>query len=156
MTCNLAVSITKAALTPKHLRDLVTDDIATQVITTFLEGQHPEYLSQIRVRTSQYAFEITLLPKAKGPGTSFRISITSDWRITAKAIAYGYATRGDEALANQLVDEMTQLLSRTADALFARQVQSALSQLGGTFSIAPVMVEEAGQSASATLMTVNL
>src|ERR1700730_14624233 len=43
MTCDLAVSIAKAAVTEEHLRTLLTPEIVKQVTLTYLQQQYARY-----------------------------------------------------------------------------------------------------------------
>ena len=152
MTCNLAVSITKASITNQHLQALLTQDIVNQIVTVYL-AQH--YLSyQIELLPGKRS--VFLLKDRNPRGTSFTVTIGTNRQVTVRADAWDYSTRGDQQKATDLTNQIAELLSRAADSLFARQVQIALSGLGGYQTVDTLAVDDAGVTQQATMLSIRL
>lgn len=144
MPCNLAVSITKAAVTEDHLRALLTADTITDVVLRFL--------------TQQYACLSPQLLSASGRRLTFLldggdITITIvDGKVTTNATRYRLPQ------ANDIVEAVSLLLAHLADMLFQRQVQQALT---GRFdahlvSAQTLDVENEGERQQAAVFTLEL
>jgi hypothetical protein len=144
MPCNLAVSITKAAVTEDHLRALLTADTVSDVVLRFL--------------TQQYARRSPRLLSASGRRSVFLmdegdtlITIT-DGKVTINAATLRPAQTDD------ILEAVSLLLARLADMLFQRQVQQALSARFDTRLIGTqtLEVENEGERQQAAVFTLDL
>ena len=113
MSCNLAVSIAKAAVTKKELRALLTVDVVEKVILTYLQQQYPNLSPSV---FDQSENSVTFVV-----GTCYVIIQDGDVRVEEY---YGDTTKADA-----LASEVAQGLSQLADSLFQQKVQLALGNL---------------------------
>lgn len=142
MACNLAVSITKAAVTEEKLLALLTPEKVQPVIASYLS--QPNVLkagesSSVTVQANQIVVTVG----------SLRIFISSG-RVTTNA-TQGY----NDVRGRELVDGLSNLLALTADALFAQQVKAALAPLGKVKQ-QQVSVENGGVTQAAMVFTLNI
>jgi hypothetical protein len=144
MPCNLAVSITKAAVTEDHLRALLTADTVSDVVLRFL--------------AQQYARRSPRLLSASGRRSVFLmdegdtlITIT-DGKVTINAVALR------PSQADDILEAVSLLLTRLTDMLFQRQVQQALSARFDTCLIGAqtLEVENEGERQQAAVFTLDL
>jgi hypothetical protein len=155
MPCNLAVTITKAAITSEQLRSLLTPDIVTQMLTTYFQSQGYE------LRADSFHDEQA--------GTYF--SITRQYgRVQCRVsgffgidifVEHGQVTVNGTHLSQQgqvddLLTQVSTLLVQAADLLFARQVQTALQSLGQPMTTETVTVNNQGTTQSATVFTLRI
>ena len=138
MSCNLAVSIARAAITEERLRALLIPDAIHAVLLTYL--------------TQQYAaFSPTLLP-AFGNALRYRVGsmvlTILDGQVTVDA------PDGDRAQAELLATKVSELLAAAANRLFQQQVQQALK--GVITQAQAVNVTFEGRSQQAAVFHINL
>lgn len=152
MPCNLAVSITKAAIPNEQLLGLLTPAVVEQVVRAFLGDRLTDLVGQ------DYGYQ---------HGTSRKVQLQSVnyWgQLGAEGISFRIhdgqidvqAPRGGELRAQEVSDELTQLLARTADQLFAIQVGTALAELGGDLETQQVSIDNAGQRQTVTQFTLSI
>lgn len=142
MACNLAVSITKAAVTEEKLLALLTPEKVQPVVEAFL--RQPNVLKQGE------SFEIR-----SGSGT-ISIRVGSLWLEIRGGRVSTYATQGyNDVRGRELVDALSNLLALTADALFAQQVKAALAPLGKVKQ-QQVSVDNGGVTQAAMVFTLNI
>lgn len=144
MPSNLAVSITKAAVTEDHLRALLTADVMADIVLRFL--------------TQQYARLSPRILRASG----HRLVVLMDGGDITLTIIEGKVTINAAILrpsqANDILEAVSLLLARLADVLFQRQVQQALStrfeaRLVGAQALE---VENEGERQQAAVFTLDL
>jgi hypothetical protein len=152
MPCNLAVSITKAQVVPEQMRAFLTPDLIEQIVKSYLAEQYP----QLVIKRVWTGYDTTWLDMAYDGGTLSIAYNRTDAEVRVRLAGRGYTSRGDYQFGEQLTEEISELLARAGDALFARQVQSLLMGLGGQMATEHVLVEDAGVQRSATVFTVNL
>lgn len=142
MPCNLAVSITKAAVTEAKLLALLTPEKVQPVVEAYL--RQPGVLKQgERVELSN------------GGGTMFIRVGSLSLQIQAGRVST-YATQGyNDMRGRELVDALSNLLALTANALFAQQVKAALAPLGKVKQ-QQVSVENDGVTQAAMVLTLNI
>lgn len=142
MPCNLAVSITKAAVTEERLLVLLTPAAIQPVIEAYL-AQPGVLRAGDTARVTRQGERLTVAVAG--------LTITIEGgRVRANATAGRTDVR-----ARALVDGLSNLLSLAADALFAQQVKGALSRFGKVGQ-QQVVVEEAGVTQAATVLTLKL
>jgi len=143
MPCNLAVSITKAAVSQEHLRKLLSDNpsLVAQVVLNYL----------VQHQTVGH-----LHPSIAGQ-TSFAVTFSlGNWFLTIRdgQVSIDAVRPGERREADALCQEVSEVLALLADELFLQQVQQLL---GDTITgIQQVEVESSGQRMAATVFTVNL
>jgi len=144
MPCNLAVSITKAAVTEDHLRALLTADVTSDVVLRFLEQQYP-HLSPRLISASGSRMVFWL------DSGDITLTITNGQTTVD-------ATRAQQRQANAILAQVSQLLARLADQRFQRQVQTALSaRFGARLTSAQVIdVDNEGECQQAAVFTLTL
>lgn len=139
MPCNLAVSITKAAVTEAHLMALLTPEVILPLIEAYL--RLPGVLHAERVTLQRQGDAITV--------TVGRVTMTiREGRVETQA------TRGD-VRAQELTDGISALVAGIADALFAQQIRAALTPFG-TVAAEQVTVDNDGVSQVVTMLTMTL
>jgi hypothetical protein len=142
MPCNLAVSITKAAVTEEHLLALLTPAVVQPVVVA--------YLRQPGVLTAGERVGVTT-PGARVVVTVGALTFHIDGgRVSTVATAGATDARG-----RALVDALSALLALAADTLFAQQVRVALAAFGRV-SQQSVTVDNGGVPQAATVLTLTL
>lgn len=156
MPCNLAMTITKAAVSEDRLRALLTADVVTTLLTSYLQEKH-----------------IALIPdsfRATHPGPYASLQAREDGSVQCRIGGYygmdifvqagqvtvTGTTTTQQPDVDQMLQEVTHLLAQATDALFARQVQMALTALGVPMTTEQVQVEQAGQVSPAIVFTVRV
>jgi hypothetical protein len=138
MTCNLAVSIARAAITERRLRSLLVPDTIRNVVLTYLRQQYA-------------AYSPVLLP-ASGDVLRYRIG------TMLLTIVEGEVTvsepGGDREQAEQLATKVSELLAAAANRLFQQQVQQALKAVTTRGQTVNVTFE--GRSQQAAVFHINL
>jgi len=145
MPCNLAVTITKAAVSQAQLVALLTPEVVQAVVEAYL--RQPGVLAPGETAAVQRS----------GPTITITIQVGGGRRI-AMAIADGVVqatTRTSDQRAQELVDALSPLLARAADARFAQQVQAALARLGPVTAQAVTVANE-GIPQQAVVLTMRL
>jgi hypothetical protein len=137
MSCNLAVSITKAAVTKKELLALLTVDVVEKVVLTYLQQQYPNLSPCVFDQSENYVSFVI--------GKCYVIIQDGDVRVEEY---YGNTAKAD-ALAN----EVAQVLSQLADALFQQQLQKSLGNL--VTNVQTVNVDNEGVTQQATVFTLE-
>ena len=139
MPCNLAVSITKAAVSEAHLRAILTPEVILPLIEAYL--RLPGVLHAERVTLQRQGDAIVV--------TVGRVTMTiREGRVETQA------TRGD-VRAKELTDGISALVAGIADALFAQQIRAALTPFG-TVAAEQVTVDNDGVSQVVTMLTMTL
>ena len=134
MPCNLAVTITKATVTPQHLVTLLTVPTVEPVVHAYLMARFPN--------------------ESISTSTRGDLEMWVDDYIIRIAAGKVNVTAPNVATATQLADELTQLLALLADELFARQLTTLLTPFGVTTQ--QVTVDNEGTSQSAYQFTLHL
>lgn len=144
MPCNLAVSITKAAVTEDHLRAFLTAETITDVVLRFLTQQYARLSPQLMSASGR---RLTFLLD----GGDITITIV-DGKVTTNATRYRLPQ------ANGIVESVSLLLARLADMLFQRQVQQALTARfdARLVSTQTLDVENEGERQQAAVFTLEL
>lgn len=137
MPCNLAVTITKAAVEQEHLNKLLTPQVVEQALRAFLTARDRNATVRVNYGTVYASTGYNSVSVFRG-----RVSVSNGNRDT----------RGAEKLAA----ETQQLLAALADTLFAQQVQSALQGSGARVASQQVVVDNAGRRQVATVLSFNL
>src|SRR5436309_405092 len=114
MPCNLAVSITKAAVLPEYLASLLTPEVVEQVVMAYLK-QHQTYKTYQPIR-SRIAGESVIFHLSS---LAYRITITGG-NVVINFPRYALQE------ADILAEELTTLLAKGAAKLFADQLQATL------------------------------
>lgn len=142
MACNLAVSITKAAVTDEKMRALLAPEKVQPVVEA--------YLRQPGVLKQGESFEATR------NGDTITIRVAGLWISISNGRVRTSATAGyNDVRGRELVDALSNLLALTADALFAQQVKAALAPLGKVKQ-QQVTVDNAGVTQAAMVFTLNI
>lgn len=144
MPCNLAVTITKAAVTNEQLTKLLTPEIVKTLLETFI-GQHPDHQAQtpratIRKQNGQVSLYISRYD-------CFLSVINGEVTISTPR----YYTEQ----ANDLMKQVALLLSKAADKLFVAQVQQALAKFGNV-DAQTTTVDNAGEKQQVRVFTLEL
>lgn len=137
MPCNLAVSIAKAGVTKPQLLALLTPDIVQKVAMAYLQ--------------QQYAKLNPSVISASGNDITLRAGTTSISIENGAVEVYDYS--GNRLQAEQLAEEMEQLLLQLADQLLDQHIQNALGSLVKT--VLPVAVDNEGTMQQATVFTLE-
>lgn len=142
MTCNLAVSIAKAAVTNEYLQTLLTPTIVQHVVLTYLQQQYPNDQPKV----------IEVLDD----GVYF--SVGSCTILLLKGEIEVLDAENFPGRAEQFVQELERLLIALADRLFQQHVQQVLQQMPGVafMEVTPVEVENEGQLQQAAVFTLTL
>ena len=142
MPCNLAVTITKAAVTNEQLQKLLTPEVVKTLLESYI-SKHPNHKGQ-----TPHAF-------IRGDEVSLPI-LRYDCRVIIKNGQVRISTpRRNVEEAEALSGELAQLLSLAADKLFAGQVQKALASMGKV-SGQTVTVDNQGQKQQARVFTLEV
>jgi len=142
MPCNLAVSITKAAVTEEKLLALLVPEVVLPVVQS--------YLSQPGVLTADERANVGQ------QGARLLVYVGSLVLYVEGGRVSTYATEGyNEVRGNELVAALSNLLALAADALFAQQVKAALARFGKVGQ-QQVMVDNGGVTQAAMVLTVKL
>lgn len=136
MACNLAVSITKAAVSNEMLQSLLTLDVIESVLTAYAQQQ-----TGMTVRRTPTALVVQV----------GRVAVTVVPGGQVETTAPDYL----EAESRAVIDPIAALLAQAADQRFAQQVQAALATLGSV-SAQQVTVDNEGQAQTATVLTMQL
>lgn len=153
MPCNLAVSITHAAVTNDYLASLLTPEIVAQIMRAYLMecGLH-EDVQSMHKRASNQVFAIEQLPDGSvrcriGGYYGIDLLIGSGGVVT---VTTTYANQREEA--EQWQQQIAALLSQAADQLFAAAIQQQLGSLISSTQL--VAVENDGMPQQATVFTI--
>lgn len=140
MPCNLAVSITKAAVSNEQLVQLLTPEAVYEAVKTFL-SRHDAYKDQL------------FGDWQSGSALMFYVGDCIVTILGAQVTVNGseWSTQQAETLSA----DMNTLLARLADYLFAQQVQQALAGLGPVES-QTMSVDDQGVTRQATVFTLNI
>lgn len=140
MPCSLAVSITKAAVSNEQLLKLLTPDVVTQAVKNFL-SRHETYKDELFGDWQDETTVIFYVGDCVLHIENGKITVTGTQWATEQA--------------NALSADMTTLISRLADYLFAQQVQQALARLGPV-GTQVLNVDDQGITRQATVLTLNV
>ena len=116
MSCDLAVSIAKAAVTEEHLCALLAPEIVKQVTLTYLQQQYARYNPEML-----YTSGLTV---------GFCVG-TCDLEIAQGQVTVTDVD-GNTTFAEQLSTALVQLLKQLAEMLFQQRIQQILSTTYGT------------------------
>jgi hypothetical protein len=135
MPCNLAVTITKTVVAAEHLHQLLTPEAVTPVVLAYVRERLPTSSPTATVQGATVliwagAYTITI--------TGAEIQVSGDFAD----------------LAEQLAEEITQVLAVLADELFAAELSALLAPFGATTQ--QVMVDNAGVQQTAYQFTFTL
>ena len=160
MPCNLAVSITKAAVTDEHLNELLVPDVLERLARAYLESEGyaaSESLSYPNAGefslSRMYGNEIilTVCPAKQDRAYPERFSLfLVGGRVTGRGQRGPLAAQMDA-----MVAAFEQLLRETANSLLAQEIADALAVFGAVQQ-QQVSVDEGGQIKMATVVTLNL
>lgn len=143
MPCNLAISITKAAVTDAARVALLTSEVVQPVLTQWLAGQVPR-LSVSAVRVVRGGVEVQVMEG----NISLSVSIErGKIRIDTERVG--------RAAADRLQTQLTELLGFIADRVTAQRIAALLGQFGDV-TAQSVMVEDAGTVVAAQVLTLNV
>jgi hypothetical protein len=137
MSCNLAVSIAKAAVQKKELLALLTVDIVKDIVLTYLQQQYSSL--------SPYVFSRSKNHVSFSVGTCYVIIQNGNVRVKED--------NRDQVKADALASEMAQVLSQLADSLFQQKVQLALGSL--VTEAQTVTVDNQGTQQTAAVFTLE-
>ena len=141
MPCNLAVSITKAAVNDEQLKQLLTTQVIHQVVKNFLSANEA-YKGQLYGDWESSTSSVFYI----GDCT---LTVFNGGQVSVDA------SRWSRERAQTLNADIAKLLVRLADHLFAQQVQQALAGLGPV-QVQTVDVDDQGITRQATVLTLNL
>jgi hypothetical protein len=142
MPCNLAVSITKAAVTEDRLLALLTPAVVQPIIVA--------YLRQPGVLTAGERVTVTT------PGARVVVTVGAlTFHIDGGRVSTVATEGATDARGRELVDALSALLALAADARFAQQVRTALAAFGRV-SQQSVTVDNGGVTQAATVLTLTL
>lgn len=140
MPCSLAVSITKAAVNDEQLKALLTLSVMHQVIENFLKA-NATYKDQVSSNWQTDSYSVFYVGNCS-------VTIFNGGRISVDASQW--SAREAETLSA----DITTLLARLADHLFAQQVQQALAGLGPV-QAQTVAVDDQGVTRQATVLSLK-
>jgi hypothetical protein len=140
MVCNLAVAITKAAVTDERLQALVDSqhDQVMLALARFLERRHPH---------------LSVSPPAHLTGT-IRVNACSVSLVRGQVKVAGQ--RGSEDLMDVLSRQATEFLAAASDRLFAQAVGRALARCATITGMQTSTVDNQGTAQQATVYTLRL
>lgn len=181
MPCNMAITITKAAVSDEYLASLLTPERITPMLRAYLEAKGYTFEEGSHLRNSYDPAVIDQQPGVlpyfdimadvagvngfngyvpqKGAVT---VRIGGDWGLDVVVkpggqVRMSTTTPAQGALGAELVDEVTAMLQALAGTLMAQTVAATLQQVTGAApSVQQVMVENDGQQLPATVVTVRL
>lgn len=138
MVCNLAVAITKAAITDERLRALVDSrrDQVMLALAHFLERRHPH---------------LSVSPPSHG---IVRVNACSVSLVRGQVKVTGQ--RGSEDLMEVLSRQATEFLTAASDRLFAQEVGRALARCATIVGMQTSTVDNQGTAQQATVYTLRL
>jgi hypothetical protein len=142
MTCNLAVSLAKAAVTDEYLQTLLTPAIVQPIVLAYLQQQYPHDQPNVIEATEHgVSFRVGSCTIVLKRG---KIEVTDAQRVSRRAA--------------QLIQELEHVLTNLADRLFQQHVQHILQQtLGTAFTeVTTVEVENEGHVQQAAVFTLTL
>lgn len=146
MPCNLAVTITKAGVSQKELQALLTPDVVATVVEAFIKT-HPKFTkAKIAGRNGFGGGIITVSLNAGVLGQRINIGTanTQAWMgLTPGGVQAVFQRAQDKAYMDELAELLRELVSRTADTLYAKKVKALLE------TIAEDEVEETQQTVKA-------
>ena len=145
MPCNLAVTITKALVLPEQLQQLLIPEIVTRVITAYIEQHREEYGSFGPLRTTTRDGIVTCYIGR----LDYRIMIANG-QVSVNFPPY------KQTQAEKLSEELSQLLSRAADQLFASQVQQSLKAKFGRVRTNTATVDNQGTPQQVTVFSLEI
>jgi hypothetical protein len=145
MPCNLAVSITKAAVQDQKLKALLTPDIVKTLIETYIANR--EGLKQPQPNAS--------ISKRSGTVSLYIQELNCFLTVRNGRVIMDSVERWHEAEANQLAEDIAQLLQQAALKLFDLKITATLKKLG-TVSSKSVDVNTQGQKTQATMFTLDM
>lgn len=137
MPCNLAVTITKAAVKSEHLLNLLKTEAIQPVVEAYLRDRFPAQALYSSVDGN--SLEIWVEP----------YTIT----ITTGTVQVSVSSAAMQANTTQLAEELQQLLAVLADELFAAQLGNLFAEYGATAQ--QVTVENQGVTQHAYQFTFN-
>ncbi len=142
MPCNLALTITKAAVSEERLLALLTDDLVAPIVTAFLTE-------------CGLALGETRLPRGgvEFAGDRLRLTIVGG-RVTGRTSS-PWPTPADRDLLARLMADLPAVLAEAVDQVFARKVQETLAAFGPV-SAQRVPVDNEGVRQGATVLTLRL
>ena len=140
MPCNLAISITKAAVSNEELLKLLTSEVVHEAVKNFL-SRHETYKDKV---IGDWQSE---------PTVWFYVGNCIITITNGQVTVNGPQWTKEEVEA--LSTDMNTLLSRLADYLFAQQVQQALTGLGPV-ETQVVNVDDQGVTRQATVLTLTI
>jgi glutathione synthase/RimK-type ligase-like ATP-grasp enzyme len=140
MPCYLAVSIAKCAVSEERLLSLLTPDVVQQAVLAYAQEQYAAAAIGIQVLDKTVYCSIG----------RYRVAIENGQvRVNAST--------GNQAFAQTLATNFTELVRRLAESLFQKQVQHVLQSLSTRPVQAQVVqVNNAGRQEQATLFTLHL
>ncbi|WP_322489387.1 hypothetical protein [Chloroflexus sp.] len=142
MACNLAVSITKAAVNEEQLLKLLTPEAVQPVVES--------YLRQPGVLKAGETFNVSR------QGNRLIVTVGSLRLFIDGGRVSTYATQGyNDGRGRELVDALSNLLALAADALFAQKVKAALAPFGKVAQ-QQVTVDNGGVTQAATVFTLKI
>lgn len=139
MTCNIAVSIAKAAVTKEHLLELLTSDVLQRVVLTYLQSEYAALSPRV-----EYVY---------GDMVAFGVG-DLDLVIQQGAVQVNTSRRSASSKAEKLAQQVEQLVTRLADSLFQQKVQQALGT--AVSQVQQVEVDNDGVRQQAVVFTLNL
>lgn len=137
MPCNLAVTITKAGVSQKELQALLAPDIVATVVESFINN-HPKFVEAGAKVTSRGQFggiiEVSLMRNAVSRMTTSRLNIgtmsTQNWMgVSPGGVQAVFQRNQDKASMDELAGLLQELVSRTADTLYAKKVKALLETI---------------------------
>lgn len=138
MPCNLAVTITKAGVAPQELQALLTTETVATVVEAFITT-HPKFTEAKATITGRNGFgggiiTVSLMRTAGSPGQIKRLNIgtatTQAWMgVTPGGVQAVFQRDQDKAYMDELAELLQELVSRTADTLYAKKVKALLETI---------------------------
>ena len=141
MPCNLAVSITKAAVIEAHLVALLTPEAILPLIEAYLRQPGVGVAGERRSVERQ--------------GDAMVVTVGNVTMTIREGRGETQATQGYDGRAKELTDGISALVAGIADALFAQQIRAALAPFG-TVAAQQVTVDNDGVSQVVTMLTMTI
>ncbi len=146
MPCNLAVTITKAAVNAEQLQALLSLDVINQTVMAYLKvAEAYQKDAELYMRSFLYRTTNSMLIYLG----NYTITIKQGGLVTVEGL------RGEEAENERLRDTIATFLAQVADKLFAAKVQQSLVKLGRVKS-KDATVRDEGTTVNVTMFSLEI
>ena len=148
MPCNLAVSITKAAVLPEHLQKLLTAPVIKVLVESFIKT-HEVFKAYPNASVRVVKDNLVELVLDWGHRITIYRNFQGVWQVN------GDFQRYERRLGEQITDLLSTLLTKGADRMYARQIKNAL-QTFGKVEESQAKVKQGTETLDVTLLTFEI